>query len=89
MAPQEELERRFEEAYEKASNTDQKFPPDLLLQFYAYYKRATNHSFEKPMQSNQNLINAFKMNALFQVRDLSRTEAMQAYIDLVNKHITK
>lgn len=88
MAPQEELERRFEEAYEKASNTNQKFPPDLLLQFYAYYKRATNQAFEKPMQSNQNLINAFKMNALFQVRDLSRTEAMQAYIDLVNKHIS-
>lgn len=88
MALEEELERKFEEAYEIASNTKQKFPPDLLLQFYAYYKRATNQAYARPMQSDANLVDAFKMNALFQVKNLSRREAMQAYIDLVEKHIT-
>lgn len=90
MALEEELERKFEEAYEIASNTTQKFPPDLLLQFYAYYKRATNQAYPHPMKSDldQSLVDAFKMNALFQVKNLTRWEAMQAYIDLVETHIT-
>lgn len=88
MAPQDELEREFEEAYQRASNTTQKFPPDLLLQFYAHYKRATDYAYAQPIQADQNLVNAFKMNALLQVKNLSRTEAMQTYIDLVNKHVT-
>lgn len=88
MAPQDELEREFEEAYQRASNTNQKFPPDLLLQFYAHYKRATDFALTQPIQADQDLVNAFKMNALFQVKNLSRTEAMQKYIDLVNEHVS-
>ena len=33
-----DLHTRFEEAYTFASETNKKLPPDVMLQFYAYYK---------------------------------------------------
>lgn len=92
MATKEtDLDKRFKEAIERASNTKLKFPPDLMLYFYAYYKRATGdhtqHEVEKVDRSA--LIGAFKMNALFQIKNLSPRDAKRKYIDLVKKHIPK
>jgi acyl-CoA-binding protein len=82
----EELDRLFEEAYQKASNIDFKLPPDTMLKFYAYYKIATNNrqDFFRPIEEND-LRNAFKMNALLQLSDLNAEDAKKLYIDLVNE----
>ena len=71
-----------------ASGTNKQFPPDVLLHFYALYKRATEkNGFYIPPTDKGDLRNAFKINALVQVKDLSRNEAQRRYIDLVEEHI--
>ncbi|SDS61839.1 Acyl CoA binding protein [Gramella sp. MAR_2010_147] len=79
---------KFLKAYEMASSTDQQFPPDVLLHFYALYKRATERNgFYIPPTNQGDLRSAFKINALVQVKDLSKKEAEEKYIELVEFHI--
>lgn len=89
MKGEQTLDREFKEAYEKASNTKLRFPPDLMLHFYAYYKRATddNAHYQLTSLNRSELVSAFKMNALFQVKNLTKAQAKQKYIDLVKKYI--
>lgn len=87
MSP-EEVDAEFQKAYEKVSRTKQKVPPDLMLMFYAYYKQATeDEGIYKPSGEND-VRSAFKINALLQVRGVSRLEAKKRYIDLVKQHIS-
>ena len=81
----ETLHKNFQKAVEFVNNYKEPFPADLLLKLYAYYKIA-NKNFGNP-GSKTPLINAFKANALFQSQHLNREEAMQAYIDLVDKEV--
>ncbi len=84
----EKEDNRFLKAYEMASNTTQQFPPDVLLHFYALYKRATEkNGFYIPPTQTGDLRSAFKINALVQVKDLSKAEAQRRYIELVENHI--
>ncbi len=77
------LDERFEIAFEIASAMTQKLPPDTMLKFYAYYKVATKgRSYSTPSGESQ-LRNAFKLNAVFQLNDLSEDEAKEKYIELV------
>lgn len=86
MMAQENL--KFLKAYDMASSTSKQFPPDVLLHFYALYKRATEkNGFYIPPTDQGDLRNAFKINALVQVKDLSKKEAQKRYIDLVEEHI--
>ena len=88
MTPEEEIEIEFQKAYEKASSTNLKFPPDIMLLFYAYYKHATEKSgIYNSGNGEQDVRSAFKLNALLQVKGLSTLEAKKEYISLVNKHI--
>jgi diazepam-binding inhibitor (GABA receptor modulating acyl-CoA-binding protein) len=79
-------DQRFLKAYEMACTTSLKFPPDVMLHFYAYYKRATtlNGSYAA---KGEDVRNGFKANALIQVEPLSQAEAKNKYIDMVEKHI--
>lgn len=83
MTP-EELDIAFEDAVELISNHTEQYPADFLLRLYAYYKKATKN-YEKP-SSRKPIINAFKTNALFQVKNVSQEEAKRIYIDLVNNY---
>ncbi len=83
MTP-EELDIEFKEAVERINNFTEPFPADLLLRLYAYYKKATN-DYGRP-GSKKPIINAFKTNALFQVRDVTQEEAKRIYIDLVKNY---
>jgi len=84
---EKELNINFEKAYEIASKTDIKLPPDVMLQFYAYYKQATKgNNYESPSGDIQ-LRNAFKLNAWFQLNHLSENEAKIEYIKLVNTYL--
>ncbi len=83
MKMPEKLEKDFVKAVSFMNNYTEALPADLLLKLYAYYKIA-NENFENP-GSRTPLINAFKANALFQAKNLSRKDAMMKYIALVKK----
>ncbi|WP_372744769.1 acyl-CoA-binding protein [Lutibacter sp.] len=81
------LDKEFEEAYNIAATTKIKLPPDIMLQFYAYYKQALKgNNYEEP-SGDIELRNAFKLNAWFQLNHLTEKEAKQKYIELVNKYL--
>ncbi|ARN78017.1 hypothetical protein BST97_08395 [Nonlabens spongiae] len=80
-----ELDIAFEEAFQKASQEEQSLvPPDLQLHLYAYYKRAIDEPYvsNRSFESND-LRSAFKMNALIQVQNISRSEAKRRYIEMI------
>ncbi len=82
------INEKFIKAYEMAGKTSIQFPPDILLHFYAYYKRATERNgFYIPPTHEGDLRSAFKINALIQVKKLSKKEAKSRYIKLVEEHI--
>lgn len=87
MTPEEQTDIEFQEAYQRARKTTQKFPPDIMLKFYAYYKQATEQEGIYTPSGENDIRNAFKLNALLQVKGISATEAKRRYIDLVNEHI--
>lgn len=80
----EELDMLFKEAVERVNAHTEPFPADTLLKLYAYYKKATNN-LSQP-RSKKPIINAFKINALFQAKDITVEEAKRNYIDLVNNY---
>ena len=79
-----DLDIEFLEAVDRVNAHTDPFPADTLLKLYAYYKRATNNE-DRP-SSKKPIINAFKTNALFQIKDITQDEAKQTYIDLVNTY---
>ena len=81
----EDLHKRFEEAVAFLNNYTEPIPADTLLKLYAYYKIA-NKNFNNPA-SKTPLINAFKANALIQAQNVGIEEAMERYIELVEKEI--
>jgi diazepam-binding inhibitor (GABA receptor modulating acyl-CoA-binding protein) len=82
-----DLNNAFNEAYVVASNTREKLPPDVMLQFYAYYKQATRGNNYAEPSGNSELRSAFKLNAWFQLSHLTEDEAKQEYIKLVKKYL--
>ena len=81
----EELHKRFEDAVNFVNDYTDPLPADLLLKLYAYFKIA-NKKFEHP-GSRTPLINAFKANALFQAKSISVEEAMENYVNIVEKEL--
>lgn len=79
-----ELDIEFNTAVDRVNDHTEPFPADFLLRLYAYYKKATNN-YTRP-SSRKPIINAFKTNALFQIKDITEDEAKQEYIDLVNNY---
>lgn len=82
-----DLNKKFDQAYLLASETDIKLPPDIMLQFYAYYKQATHGNHYKKGNDGEELRNAFKLNAWFQLNHLTQEEAKKHYIKLVKTHL--
>jgi len=82
-----ELDIEFEAAFAKANSQEQSAVPlELQLHLYAYYKRAidepyvNNRSFE-----TNDLRSGFKMNALIQVQQLTKKEAKERYIEIIER----
>ncbi|GAA4293197.1 acyl-CoA-binding protein [Aestuariibaculum suncheonense] len=84
MSSTKDLDIEFQEAVDRVNAYTDPFPADVLLNLYAYYKKATNN-YSKP-KGKKAIINAFKTNALFQVKNLSEDEAKRKYIDLANHY---
>lgn len=84
-----DLDRKFTKAFDIASAMTDKLPSDVMLRFYAYYKHATSKdSFEQPSGTSE-VRNAFKLNAWFQINNISTDEAKLKYIELVEKYTDK
>ncbi len=83
----EKLNTDFIAAVEYVNKYTKPMPADFLLKLYAYYKIASKN-YNNP-GSTTPLINAFKANALFQAKDISREKAMKEYIKLVKKELKK
>jgi diazepam-binding inhibitor (GABA receptor modulating acyl-CoA-binding protein) len=84
-----DLDRKFIKAFEIASAMTEKLPSDVMLRFYAYYKHASSKdSFEQP-SGNSEVRNAFKLNAWFQINNISVEESKQKYIELVEQYTNK
>lgn len=79
------LDIAFKKAVESINEHTEPFPADVLLNLYAYYKRATD-SQGTSSEGTKPLISAFKTNALFQTRNLTEDEAKQLYIETVNRY---
>jgi acyl-CoA-binding protein len=87
---EKELDLAFKKAYKAISETKYQFKQDTLLYFYAYYKHATkefNIELQHLPTEGAQLVSAFKMNALFQVRHLSESDSKIKYIELAIKYI--
>ena len=82
----EDLDRKFNKAFELASAMTVKLPPDIMLQFYSYYKHATTNDSMVIPSGNDRVRNAFKLNAYFQIANISADEAKIEYIKLVEKY---
>ncbi|MGI9532691.1 acyl-CoA-binding protein [Lutimonas sp.] len=81
-----DLDRRFNNAFEIASAMTEKLPADVMLQFYSYYKHATNENAVVRPSGNNIVRNAFKLNAYFQIANITPDEAKKQYIALVEKY---
>lgn len=80
-------DHKFTRAYEMACNTNVKLPPDIMLHFYAYYKKATLRDGIYSHKNQEDLRNGFKANALLQIENLTQKEAREKYIEMVEKYI--
>jgi acyl-CoA-binding protein len=82
---EKDLDTRFQEAVEIASNmTQASLPQDVQLRLYAFYKQATYGTLSFNHSESYDLRNAFKTNAWFQISHLSVDEAKQHYIEIIN-----
>ncbi|NDP27669.1 MAG: acyl-CoA-binding protein [Flavobacterium sp.] len=80
-----DLDTRFQEAVEMASNmTQASLPQDVQLRLYAFYKQATYGTLSYNHSESYDLRNAFKTNAWFQISHLSVDEAKEQYIEIIN-----
>lgn len=83
----EALHTAFWDAFKRVSEATQEFPPDVLLRFYALYKQATQENTFSYQTGEHELVSAFKMNALLQVKRLTSDEAKHEYIEEANKYV--
>lgn len=87
MEGNEILHREFVKALEVANSTSIVLPVDVKLKFYAYYKQATEVTDLYRPSDRIEMRNSFKINAIWQVQHLSKDEAKQKYIKLVEKYL--
>ncbi|MGY5351195.1 acyl-CoA-binding protein [Wenyingzhuangia sp. IMCC45533] len=81
------LQDRFDKAV-KIASTMEPLPPDVMLEFYAYFKQATkgDHFSFNANQDSEDVRSSFKFNAWMQLRGISPKKAKKEYIKLVEKH---
>jgi len=87
---EKDLDTRFQEAVENASEmTQASLPQDVQLRLYAYYKQATFGTLEPRQTSTYHLRDAFKTNAWMQISHLTAKEAKEQYIEIINSILKK
>lgn len=85
MDTNKNIDQLFEEALHKATEITYPLPDDIRLRLYAYYKQARKEPINTTSANEHELINAFKLNAWMQVRQMSVDEAKFEYAKLIDE----
>lgn len=81
-----ELQKQFEDAVANSKTLSEKPSNEILLQLYSLYKQGTTGDTNTEPPSNPfDFVNKAKYDAWNSLKGKSKEEAMQEYIDLVNK----
>lgn len=80
----EDLNIKFEKAFDDISKLKQSLAPDLMLKLYAYYKQGTNGDTFS-FNSEPDVRDAFKFNAWMQLNGMDQDEAKKEYIKLAKR----
>ena len=82
-----ELQEKFEAAFAKTKTLTEKPDNETLLQLYSLYKQGTigDATEDNKPENAFDFVATFKFNAWQKLAGMSKEEAMQAYIDLVDK----
>ncbi len=78
------LEEQFEESSRRVHTLSQRPSNDILLDLYSYHKQASVGDVHGEKPGMFDFINAAKYNAWASKKGLTREQAMQHYVDLVN-----
>ena len=78
------LEEQFEETSKRVHTLSQRPSNDILLNLYSYHKQASLGDVHGEKPGMFDFINAAKYNAWASKKGLTREQAMQHYVDLVN-----
>lgn len=80
------LQQQFEEAVAASKTLSSKPDNDVLLQLYSLYKQATEGDINVEPPANMfDFVGKAKYDAWNNLKGKGKEEAMQQYIDLVNK----
>ena len=80
-----ELEAQFQAAAQQAQQLPTRPDNETLLQLYALYKQATIGDAGGKRPGRFDLVGRAKYDAWSGLTGLSRADAMQRYVDLVNR----
>ena len=81
-----ELKEQFEKAVADSKSLSEKPANEVLLQLYSLYKQSTEGDVSGEAPSNPfDFVNKAKYEAWASLKGKSSAEAMQQYVDLVNK----
>jgi diazepam-binding inhibitor (GABA receptor modulator, acyl-CoA-binding protein) len=80
-----ELKTQFESAAQEAQKLPRRPDNDTMLKLYALYKQATAGSPTGKRPGFTDPVGRAKYDAWMTMKGLSQEEAMQSYIDLVEK----
>jgi acyl-CoA-binding protein len=81
----DDLQKRFAEASQQATELPAKPDNQTMLQLYSFYKQATVGDVNGARPGFTDMVGRAKFDAWAKIKGLSPTEAMQKYIDLVEK----
>lgn len=81
-----ELKEQFEKAATDSKSLSEKPSNEVLLQLYSLYKQSTEGDVSGEAPSNSfDFVNKAKYEAWSALKGKTSAEAMQQYVDLVNK----
>jgi diazepam-binding inhibitor (GABA receptor modulating acyl-CoA-binding protein) len=81
----DDLKSRFEKAAKEAQSLRKRPDNDTLLQLYALYKQATVGDVSGKRPGFTDMVGRAKYDAWTKHKGQSQEEAMQAYVELVEK----
>ena len=80
-----DIQTQFEQAAQEAQQLPKRPDNQTLLQLYAYYKQATVGDVRGKRPGFTNMVGRAKYDAWKKVKGVPKEQAMQAYIDLVER----
>jgi acyl-CoA-binding protein len=81
-----DIKEQFEKAVNDSKSLNEKPSNDILLQLYSLYKQSTEGDVSGEAPSNPfDFVNKAKYEAWSSLKGKTSAEAMQEYVELVNK----